>query len=395
MAETAVASPPRPISERTMIWALVFGNFVIGTGVLLPSGMLTDLANGLGVSIPTAGGLMLASGVVVALGSPLVAAFTNSIDRRTILCFSLLLYAAGHAASALAPNFETLLVIRVVMVIGAAIFTPQAAMALGVIIPPERRTAAITLAFLGWSLAMVAGTPLAGWIAHSAGWRSSFVAMTAVSLVALVVVWRAMPGNVKVAPLDPRSWVGIFASPVVLTLLLVTTLNGTGQFTVLTYFNPLLKGSLAIESNLVTAFFTWFGLWATAGNIMASRIVARLGPGVAVTAALAMVGVAFVLWGLGSGTLPIVIFATALWGLGTFAINSMHQARMSLVEPALASAAMALNTSAMYVGHGLGASLGGGLIRADHTDFLPLAAAAAVFTASGVSAFALRLRGGI
>src|SRR5260221_7618361 len=94
-----------PAHERRVLAALLFGNFVIGTGVLLPAGMLTELSSSFSVSIPVAGSLMLVSGIVVAIGAPLAAAFTSGIDRRLLLIVSMALYALCHALSATAPSF--------------------------------------------------------------------------------------------------------------------------------------------------------------------------------------------------------------------------------------------------------------------------------------------------
>src|SRR5260221_9672981 len=74
-----------PAHERRVLAALLFGNFVIGTGVLLPAGMLTELSSSFSVSIPVAGSLMLVSGIVVAIGAPLAAAFNSGIHRRLLV----------------------------------------------------------------------------------------------------------------------------------------------------------------------------------------------------------------------------------------------------------------------------------------------------------------------
>src|SRR5688572_21983309 len=141
------------------LWALFAGNFIIGTGILLPAGMLNDLSAGLGVSPATAGLLMVAGGVVIGLGAPVFATLTSGIDRRLLLVGSLVYYALGHALSALAPEFWSLLVIRALMVVSAGIFTPQAAASVALMVPPEKRAGAIAFIFIGWSIASVAGMP--------------------------------------------------------------------------------------------------------------------------------------------------------------------------------------------------------------------------------------------
>ena len=391
-----VALDPIPTlgrQERT-IWALLFGNFVIGTGILLPAGMLTDLADAFHVTVPGAGMLMLVSGVVVALGAPLIAASTSGIDRRAILSFSILLYIAGHALAAFSSSFEMLIATRVLIAIGAAIFTPQAAATLAALVPPDRRASAITLAFVGWSLATVAGMPMGGWLAHTIGWDRTFMIMAGISAIALIAVWITVPPRVHIAPLSAKSWRAVATNPALLLVLLVTILNGSGQFTLLTYLNPSLKASLAAGPTEVALILAWFGIWATFGNVVASRFVARIGPGQVVTASLIMIVLALALWGGSASTLPLVLGAAALWGLGTFSSNSVQQARLSAMAPDLASASVALNTSAMYVGQGTAAALGGGLIKAGHMAALPLAGAVIVFAAAILSGFVLAWRKG-
>lgn len=382
------------VSERRTVLALLAGNFIIGTGILLPAGMLTDLADGLLISVPAAGSLMLASGVVVALGAPLIAAFTSAVDRRAILAVSLLAYVIGHAASACATNFQMLVAARALIAIGAAIFTPQAAATLGALVPSERRASAITLAFVGWSLATVAGMPMGGWLAHGFGWRSAFWLMTALSAVGLAAVWLTVPKDVRIAPLNAASWRAVVKHPALILTLVITILNGCGQFTLLTYLNPSLKVSLGADTNMVALILAWFGLWATTGNLISSRFVGSLGPGRVVTGTLAMIVVALVLWGVGASTLPLVLLAAALWGFATFSSNSVQQARLSAFAPELASASVALNTSAMYIGQGSAAALGGALISAGHMPALPFAGGTIVLAAAGLSAFVLVRRKG-
>jgi MFS transporter, DHA1 family, inner membrane transport protein len=126
---------PKNLSDqppsRNLLWAMLFGNFLIGTGVLLPAGMLNQLAAHFGLTAAAAASLMMISGIVVGAGAPLVAAFTSRVDRRLLLTFSLLLYVVGHLASALIDNFLAQQIIRALTTIGAAIFTPQAAVTVG------------------------------------------------------------------------------------------------------------------------------------------------------------------------------------------------------------------------------------------------------------------------
>ncbi|MEQ1673062.1 MAG: MFS transporter, partial [Hyphomicrobium sp.] len=356
------AVPMTQARERWLLWVLLFGNFVVGTGILLPAGMLSTLAAGLDVSLPVAGNLMLASGFVVAVGAPLIAAFTSRVDRRTMLVAALAIFVVTHVAAAFAPDYETLMLARVLMAVAAAIFTPQAAATVGALLPPERRARAITMIFVGWSLATVGGMPLGGYVAHAFGWRAALAIVAGLSAVCAVALSVTVPKGVRIPRLSAASWVSVATNPALLLVLLVTVLNGTGQFTVFTYLNPSLKMSLAAGAGLLTFVLAWYGIAATLGNILASRVISRFGPARSALVALLGMAVGLAIWGAGAGILWVVLIAATLWGLGTFATNSIQQARLAGLAPDLTSAAIALNTSAIYLGQAFGSGLGGLLI---------------------------------
>ncbi len=368
-----------------MLWALLFGNFVVGTGILLPAGMLTELASGLDVSVPTAGSLLVASGIGVAIGAPLVAAVTSQVDRRLLLVFSLALYALCHAVAALATSFDTVFAARLVMAVSAAIFTPQAASTVGALLSPEKRSAGITMVFVGWSLATVGGMPLGGLVAHTLGWPAAFAIVAGLSVVSAIAVWLTVPGGVRIAPLNRQSWWRVVTSPALVLVLIVTILNGTGQFTFFTYLTPSLKHSLNAEATLLTVILALYGTAATLGNIAATRLIARIGAAGSALIALLSMSLGLLLWGAGADSLTAVVIAAMLWGLGTFATNSIQQARLAGLAPEVASASIALNTSAIYLGQAAGSALGGGMIKVSMLSSLPWAGAALLLVAAIVS----------
>ena len=57
--------------------------------------------------------------------------------------------------------------------------------------------------------------------------------------------------------------------------------------------------------------------------------------------------------------------AVAIWGIGFASTNSMQQVRLVAAAPALASASVSLNTSALYIGQAIGSAIGGLLYARD------------------------------
>ena len=118
---------PAHLDRRFAPTALMLGNIVTGCSVLAPAGMLGELSSGLDVSITTAGLLITFGAIVLCIGSPLTAWLTSRIERRTLLAATLAMLALTNIASAFAPDYASLLVIRLVMLAVGALYTPQAA----------------------------------------------------------------------------------------------------------------------------------------------------------------------------------------------------------------------------------------------------------------------------
>jgi MFS transporter, DHA1 family, inner membrane transport protein len=307
-----------------------------------------------------------------------------------LLVLSMILYVVTHIAAALSPSFETLLASRIAMAVAAAIFTPQAAATVGALLHSERRSSSITMIFIGWSLATVGGMPLGGYVADTFGWRAAFWVVAAMSVLAAIALWLTVPGGVRIAPLSLASWKQVLNSKALMTVLLVTLLNGTGQFTHFTYLNPSLKASLGASTALLTFVLAWYGVSATFGNIAAARFVSRIGPSRAALLTLLAMATGLAIWGAGAHTTAAVLLASTIWGLGTFATNSIQQARLAGLAPELTSASIALNTSAIYFGQAAGSGIGGALIKAGAMSYLPWVGAAILLAAAGVSRVAQR-----
>ena len=344
-------------------WSLLAGNFAIGCGVMVTAGTLNDLARGLQVSVAAAGQLIAVAAVVMALGAPLLAALVAGIDRRRLLTFALLWWAAGHALSALMPDYWPLLAVRAVTVLAAAVFTPQAAAAVGVMAPPEQRGRAVTFVFLGWSVSSVLGMPLHAWIGEAFGWRWAFALVGVLSAAAALGVWRTLPDGVRPAPLSRAAWLQVFTHPALMAVVAVSVFSAAGQFTLFSYFAPYYRQVLGATPAQISGMFLWFGALGVLGNVYIARHIDRLGAARAVALMLGCMALSLVLWPLG-GSLPAMMAVLAPWALGCFASNSAQQARLVEAAPLLAPALIALNSSAMYAGQALGAASGGALMAA-------------------------------
>lgn len=358
---SAAAPADRAAALARSRWALLAGNFAIGCGVMAPVGSLNDLSRDLGVSVAEAGHLIAVAAATMCLSAPLAARVVAGFDRRRLLAAALLWYALGHAASALAPGYASLMLLRALSVVTASVFTPQAAAAMGVLAPPERRGGAIGFVFLGWSLALVLGMPLHSWIGETFGWRWAFALVAVLAGGAAAWVARAVPDGVRPAPVDASAWRELLTHPVLMAMVAVTALQSAGQYSVQAYLAPYYRLQLGADAAQVSALFFWTGLCGLAGNLLMSRRVDRLGPARAVRLTLGAIALSFAFWPLGQSIAAVMLLLVP-WALAGFATNSAQQARLSAAAPALAPALLALNSSAIYLGHAAGAASGGAIV---------------------------------
>ncbi|MCA1512104.1 MFS transporter [Bradyrhizobium sp. NBAIM01] len=348
-----------PAAGRFAPTALMLGNLVTGCSVLAPAGMLPELSAGLGISIHAAGLLITFGAVTLCVGSPLTAWLTSRIERRILLATTLAVLALGNLASALAPDYTSLLIIRLAMLAVGSLYTPQAAGTAALIVPAERRGSTIAYLFLGWSLAAAVGLPLITFIASRYGWRAAYGGVGALGCVSLLLLLLRLPAGLQGAPVDLKTWAAVGRSRTILLLLAITMLQMSGQFVVFTYMGPLLNKLTGAGPDAIGSVFALYGICGFLGVVVATRIVDTAGPyrTSLLFTCLLLAGMSG--WALGAGSLVMMAGAVTIWGLGFASTNSMQQVRLVAAAPPLASATVALNTSVLYIGQAVGSALGG------------------------------------
>ncbi len=352
----------------------MLGNFVIGTGVLLPAGLLNDFSADFAISASKAGLMLFFGGLVVGVGAPVFAAFTSKIERRYVLTFALALYALGHLAASWATSFEWQLFIRALTVIGAAIFTPQAASTVGLLVPPERRAGAIAFIFIGWSAASVAGIPLGTLLSDAFGWRTVYMLMAMLSIFAALCVWCTLKPRLFVTPLSVAAWKQTFSSPLLWLVFMVTLCSMSAQFTMFSYIAPILRDGFAATPVMISLMFAIVGIAGVTGNTIASRVVSKFGIDQVIAIALLSLCVGFFGFVLFWGQIVPALVAGVFWGLGSFSSNSLQQSRLVALAPHLAAATVALNTSVVYLGQSMGSVAGGRMLDAGYMANTPMVA---------------------
>jgi MFS transporter, DHA1 family, inner membrane transport protein len=366
-------------------WALLFGNFVIGTGVLAPAGLINEISSAFAVDVPTAGSLIAYGAALLCIEAPLLAFVTNRLDRRVLLTASLVLYVLGHLLSAFAPSFGVLLAVRLAMIGGAAVFTPQAASAIALFIAPEHRAGSVAFVFLGWSLALAVGVPLVSLCGAHFGWSATYLVLAGASAVAATAVFATVPRALMTPPLSGAAWKAVFSNGKVQLLLAVTCIFLAGQFTEYPFVAAQLKSLANAGASTIAVLFAVYGFAGVVGAMIAAGVIDRLGAPRTTRVSLVVVIIGLLIWSLSGASVPLAGIGLAIWGSGASPAIAAQQARLIAADPIAASATVALNTSLLYAGQALGTALGGWSLAsgdAGSSGFLAVALIALALIAS-------------
>ncbi|MDX3453647.1 MFS transporter [Streptomyces sp. ME02-8801-2C] len=358
-------SRPTPTSlsaRRTTplaLLALAVGAFGIGTTEFVMMGLLPDVADDLGVSIPSAGHLVSAYALGVVIGAPLLAALTARMSRRKVLIGLMGLFVAGNALSAFAPDYDSLLAARFLSGLPHGAFFGVGAVVATTMAAPERKARSVSLMFLGLTVANVLGVPVATAMGQQLGWRATFLGVSVIGVAAIAALALLIPHDRAAAPVAGLRGELAALRSLPVWLALGTTVAGFGAlFSAYSYITPMLTDSAGYADSSVTLLLALFGVGATIGNLLGGRLADHAMRGTLFGGLVSLIVVlgAFPLlmstqW---SAALAVVLVGVAAFVTGT-PLNLMVMERASSA-PSLASSA---NQAAFNLANAGGAWIGG------------------------------------
>jgi predicted MFS family arabinose efflux permease len=347
-----------PSLSTSHLVALAAGNFLVATSFLAVGGLMNEIAAALQIGIEQAGLLIAAFGISAAFCAPVLATLGSRIDRRRLLTGAMAVCAIANLGGAVAQTYEQLLIARVLAAVTSAVYTPQLAATLSMLVSEEERAPTLGKLMVGWAIGSVAGNPLSVLIGTHFGWRVSFAAIGAASFLVAFFVWRAIPAGVRVPPLSLERWYRVFKLPALRWLTLATALTNVGSMVMLSFIAPIVKAVQGITGTALAALFFIAGIGGLIGNVLSVRMVRKLGAtAVAYKCNIVAAGI-LLIWPFLSQWFVIVYVMQFFWSLGSAGFPAVQQARLIAVAPGLAAATIALNSSVTYLGGSIGASIG-------------------------------------
>ncbi|MFF1628839.1 MFS transporter [Streptomyces sp. NPDC058272] len=339
--------------------ALAVGAFGIGTTEFVMMGLLPDVANDLGVSIPTAGHLVSAYALGVVIGAPLLAAATARMSRRKVLIALMGVFVAGNALSAFAPDYHWLLAARFLSGLPHGAFFGVGAVVATSLVAPERKARSVSLMFLGLTVANIAGVPVATLMGQHLGWRATFLGVSAIGVAAIASLALLIPRDHTHAPAGGLRGELAALRSLPVWLALGTTVAGFGAlFSAYSYITPMLTDSAGYAGGSVTLLLALFGVGATAGNLVGGRLADHSLRGTLFGGLVALVVVLALFPVLMTAQWSAAVAVTLL-GMAAFVTGSPLQLMVMEKASAAPSLASSANQAAFNLANAGGAWIGG------------------------------------
>ena len=347
-----------------VLLALAVGAFGIGTTEFTPMGLLPVIAEGVEVSIPSAGMLVTAYAVGVMLGAPLMTLLFSRFGKRGALISLMAIFTLGNLLSALAPDYATLLASRLVTSLNHGAFFGLGAVVAASVVPKDKQASAVATMFMGLTIANIGGVPAATWVGQQVGWRVAFAGTAVLGLIAMAALWLALPKGERGSVPNVRRELAVITRPSVLLAMATTVLGAGAMFTLYTYVAPVLADLTGASDAFVTLALVLIGVGFTLGNSLGGRLADWSLDG-STRIFLAALAVIMLLLPLALTNHVAAALGLLVWGVATFGLVPPLQMRVMEAAAEAPGLASSINVGAFNLGNALGAALGGAVIGLD------------------------------
>jgi predicted MFS family arabinose efflux permease len=342
------------------VFLLSTGMFALGFDAYVIAGLLPDIEKTFNISAAQAGQAVSVFTLCYALAAPIFAALLAGKPMRRILVLALAIFSLGNGASALAPNFSMFLMARAMAGVGAGLYSPLAAAAAAFLVSKQKRGRALGMTLGGMSMGTAAGVPLGLMIAEHLDWHATLWSITALSFFVMTGIALFIPNFPSSTPPSLRQRLAMMTDGQVAATVGITFLTSAASLGLYTYLAAIL-----VDKPSITPYLWAWGIGGVIGSLSIGTLIDLTGRpgllmvGILASMALAMFSLPFAL------SIPVLAFLPfVLWGATGWASQAPQQHTLLLLQPHHGAAAVALNSSANYLGSAIGSALGGGVILA-------------------------------
>lgn len=262
-------------SKNWLVLILTLGVFGIINTEMGVVGIIPQIAETFGVTVPQAGWTVSVFALIVAVSAPVMPLLFSGMNRRTVMLLALGLFTASNLISVVTDSFAILLVARALPAFLHPVYVSMAFTVAAQSVSPEEASKAISKVFVGVSAGMVLGVPVTSFITSHASFAVAMCFFAAVNAVVLLATLCCVPSLPVRERLSYGAQLGVLKKPVVWYSVIAFTLINGAMFGFFSFMSDYLNKVTGFPFDTISALLLVYGLANIAGNILAGKLFSR------------------------------------------------------------------------------------------------------------------------
>lgn len=300
--------------------ALALGTFSLGIAEFGMMGILGDVANSMAVDVSTAGNLISAYSLGVAVGAPLLV-FLHKYPLKNILLLLAGMILGGNAFAALAPEFHSLEIARFLSGLPHGAFFGLGAIVAQQLVKAGEGARAVAVMVGGMTVANLVGVPGATFISNIMNWRMTFATVALFGLLTLLAVSLWIPRLSALADTGLKGQFRFLRFPAPWLIYAGVFFGQASVYCYFSYVEPIMTE----QAHFAVADMTWImmvaGLGMVVGNAVSGKLADKYSAALVsgIISTMLVVVMILVYFCAGNKVMSVVLlfFATAgLFGIG-------------------------------------------------------------------------------
>lgn len=372
---------------RSSLLLLSFSIAAVGIQALMLSPLLTDIAAGLQTGPKEIGFAAGAYGVGVALSALLAAPQLGRWPKRNAIRMAFAVLGGALLVCALAVDWRLLAMGQFVAGLASGVIIPATYALTGDVAEPTERARAMGRVLFGWSVAMVAGVPLAAILSGLVGWRGTFL-IVAVIAFAMTLAGLLLPRVAASGASETIRYREVLSVPGAAVGFVSTFAYMIGFYQTYTFIGDHVRQLHGAGAWLGGTISLAYGIGFGTGVVF-DRWIDRRGPRQVLPLTLFLVGLNYAALPVAALTVATMMVYPFVWGLANHLCMTALVSYLGALSTRMRGAVMGLFSFTTYLALGTAGFVYGPVYDAHGFAAVSLASMVTLWLAAGLSRLTL------
>lgn len=262
--------------RNLLVFILTVGVFGIINTEMGVVGILPLIAETFGVTVPTAGWVVSAFALVVAISGPIMPLLFSGINRKKVMLIALGIFVLSNIVSILTTNFTVILIARIIPAIFHPIYVSMAFSVAATSVSKEQAPKAVSRIFIGVSVGMVLGIPVTSLIASETSFSIAMLFFAIVNAMVFIATIFLIPSIPVKERLSYGTQLSVLKKPIIWNSLIAVTFINGAMFGFFSFMSDFLKNITQLDFKVISMMLFIYGGANIIGNLIAGKLLVKI-----------------------------------------------------------------------------------------------------------------------